>query len=151
MLYRPKDKPGKAYKVELNGTRLQVVESAFHKQPNDVLGMVVDDVDDVITADGVTRNILTINGQLPGPVIEVEEGLQVRTPLICEYIHIYIYMYMYIYVYIYMYIYMYIYICIYIYMYIYIHIYICIYIYNVYLILAGTAKIENWTVMVVIR
>ena len=86
MLYRPKDKPGKAYKVELNGTRLQVVESAFHKQPNDVLGMVVDDVDEVITADGVTRDILTINGQLPGPVIEVEEGLQVRKPLICVYV-----------------------------------------------------------------
>ncbi len=32
---------------------------------------------DVLTADGVKRNVIIINGQFPGPSIEVAEGSQV--------------------------------------------------------------------------
>jgi hypothetical protein len=38
-------------------------------------------VDEVHTADGHTRTIITINDQFPGPAIEVMEGAQVR-PLV---------------------------------------------------------------------
>ena len=34
--------------------------------------------DDVITADGVTRSIITVNEQFPGPTLEVMEGAEVR-------------------------------------------------------------------------
>ena len=33
--------------------------------------------DDVITLDGVPRNVIVVNGQFPGPAIEVMEGAQV--------------------------------------------------------------------------
>ena len=35
------------------------------------------DKDQVITADGHVRNVITINGQFPGPNIEVMEGAEV--------------------------------------------------------------------------
>jgi hypothetical protein len=33
--------------------------------------------DDVITADGFVRSVITINGMFPGPTLEVMEGVQV--------------------------------------------------------------------------
>ena len=33
--------------------------------------------DEVVTADGVKRNLITVNGTIPGPAIEVMEGAQV--------------------------------------------------------------------------
>ena len=59
------------------GSDLEVVENAFHREPDDVIGRVVD-ADDVITADGFIRDIIVINGQFPGPTLEVGEGSQVR-------------------------------------------------------------------------
>lgn len=34
-------------------------------------------VNQVITADGVRRNVITVNGMFPGPTIEVVEGAEV--------------------------------------------------------------------------
>lgn len=66
-----KDSNGVVHDVTLNGTSLQYAAgSDIHTvSPNDV-----------ITADGFPRRILTVNGQYPGPPIEVTEGSQVRTP-----------------------------------------------------------------------
>ncbi|XP_066271301.1 uncharacterized protein, partial [Branchiostoma lanceolatum] len=38
--------------------------------------------DDVITADGVQRNVILVNGQFPGPAIEVMEGVQVAVTVV---------------------------------------------------------------------
>ncbi|XP_035674595.1 laccase-2-like [Branchiostoma floridae] len=38
--------------------------------------------DDVITADGVQRNVILVNGQFPGPAIEVMEGAQVAVTVV---------------------------------------------------------------------
>ena len=38
--------------------------------------------EDVITADGVQRNIITINGMFPGPTMEVMQGAQVRDKIV---------------------------------------------------------------------
>ncbi len=66
-----------AYNVELNDTDLQIVESSYHpKEYDDMIGQFVDP-SDVITADGVRRDILTVNGQFPGPNIEVLQGGEV--------------------------------------------------------------------------
>ena len=73
MVYRG---PGKLYEVKLNGTKLQVVETANNQLPDDVIGTYVND-SDVITGDGYRRTVFTINGQFPGPAIEVMEGSQV--------------------------------------------------------------------------
>ncbi len=43
---------------------------------NDAIGKVVPG-DDVITADGFIRDLITINGQFPGPTLEVLEGAEV--------------------------------------------------------------------------
>ena len=66
------------YSVELNETnsRLQVLENLANPLPDDVIGTFVNG-SDVITADGYRRTIVTINGQFPGPTIEVQEGSQV--------------------------------------------------------------------------
>lgn len=62
------DNKGVVHDVTLNGTDLQYVDgSEIHTvSPNDV-----------ITADGYPRRLLTFNGQYPGPPIEVIEGSQV--------------------------------------------------------------------------
>ena len=65
------------YNLQFNGTRLQVVENSYHRNGMaDMIGKMVN-VDDVITADGFPRDIITINDQFPGPTIEVMEGAQV--------------------------------------------------------------------------
>ena len=76
-MYRPPDKSN-GYSVSLDGDRLKTTESAFRKPPDDHLGRYVN-ATDVITADGYVRNIITINGQFPGPTISVAEGSQVNT------------------------------------------------------------------------
>lgn len=71
---------GETYNVELDGEALRpVTPDRFHRSVVDVVPP-----DDVITADGLQRNILTINGQFPGPTIEVTEGAQVFVTLIWQ-------------------------------------------------------------------
>lgn len=68
------------YNVALNQSesRLQVVANNFHiSSEQAIIGDFVD-ADDVITTDGITRNIYVINGQFPGPTLEVLEGAKVR-------------------------------------------------------------------------
>ena len=43
-----------------------------------MIGRCIDDItNDVITANGVKRNVIVVNGQFPGPTLEVAEGSQV--------------------------------------------------------------------------
>ncbi len=73
MVYRGQ---GKTVNVRLNGTDL--LTTANQMRLNDVtMGAKVNN-SDVITADGFERLVITINGQFPGPTIEVLEGAQVR-------------------------------------------------------------------------
>lgn len=37
-----------------------------------------EDIDDVLVIDGFERTVMTVNGMVPGPAIEVYEGTQVR-------------------------------------------------------------------------
>jgi len=69
---------GKVFNVQLNGTRLQVVENSLRRAADypDIIGRTVNP-DDVITADGYSRDVIVINDQFPGPTIEVMEGVQV--------------------------------------------------------------------------
>ena len=75
MVYRHPTKG--AYDVKLNGSKLQVTENTNRQPPDDFLGTYVNE-SDVITADGFQRTVIVINGQFPGPAIEVTEGAQVR-------------------------------------------------------------------------
>ena len=53
--------------------------SFLQKEWEDAVGRYVNDLTpDVITADGIKRNVIVINGQFPGPTLEVAEGSQVR-------------------------------------------------------------------------
>ena len=58
-----------SYDVLLNGTKLELTTNLFHKSLPHGLSEV--SPRDVHTADGVVRKIITINGQFPGPAIEV--------------------------------------------------------------------------------
>ena len=65
------------YNVKLDGDKLKLAPSLYRPEGStDVIGKVVN-ANDVITADGYVRDIITINGQFPGPTIEVAEGSQV--------------------------------------------------------------------------
>ena len=67
----------KVYSVGLNGTQLQIIGNSYRPEGNnDMFGQHVQP-NDVITADGVVRTVITINGQFPGPTIEVAEGAEV--------------------------------------------------------------------------
>jgi len=70
---------GRVFNVQLNGTRLQVVENSFQRSEifPDIIGRTVNP-DDVITADGYSRDVIVINDQFPGPTLEVMEGVQVK-------------------------------------------------------------------------
>ena len=63
---------GKTFNVHLNGTQL-IATSPVGRTPPEFV-----DPADVLTLDGVQRNVITINGMTPGPVIEVMEGAQVK-------------------------------------------------------------------------
>ena len=65
-----------AYDVQLQGKDLRTVENTLKRRPDEVIGRVVN-ASEVITADGYPRNIIMINGQFPGPTLEVMEGAQV--------------------------------------------------------------------------
>jgi len=69
---------GKVFNVQLNGTRLQVVENSLRRAVDypGIIGRTVNP-DDVITADGYSRDVIVINDQFPGPTIEVMKGVQV--------------------------------------------------------------------------
>lgn len=75
MVYRS-DNGQDAYNVALNGSRFQIVSNPY--RTNDPrLGTFVDSKH-VHTGDGYPRTIIEINGQFPGPTIEVMEGAQVN-------------------------------------------------------------------------
>ena len=78
MTYTTSD--GVTFNVAWNATerRLQIVENDFHKKvDHDVIGSFVD-ADDVITTDGYAKTVYVINGEFPGPTLEVMEGALVR-------------------------------------------------------------------------
>lgn len=81
MTYRTPDE-SKTLPVQLNGTRLQVVENQFYlkAQVPEVGQFLLPE--EVTTADGFERDIITINGGFPGPTIEVLEGAQVSFHLL---------------------------------------------------------------------
>ena len=62
----------KGFKVILNGTRLQYAPGQG-ANPNAVINP-----DDVITLDGVPREVISVNGQIPGPTIDVLVDSEVR-------------------------------------------------------------------------
>lgn len=75
MTYRPAT--GKPYKVFLNSqSELEIEETVFKKDDDPMVGVIVN-ASDVVTGAGITRNIITVNGTIPGPTLEVEEGSQV--------------------------------------------------------------------------
>ena len=68
------------FDVELDGRDLRVVNSSFRVDEvfSSAIGQVVSDPLEVITLDGVKRFVITINGEFPGPTLEVTEGAEVR-------------------------------------------------------------------------
>ena len=79
-VYRPADFVGPGtFDVDIDGQDLRVVNSSFRPTeiwPN-VIGQVVPNPLDVMTLDGIKRVVITVNGQFPGPTLEVMEGAQV--------------------------------------------------------------------------
>ena len=75
-------KSGETFSLELkNGSLVQKL-GTFYQQHiyKDLENMKIENVtDNVITADGVQRPIITINGVFPGPTLEVMEGSEVST------------------------------------------------------------------------
>lgn len=69
----------RAFAVKEDGKGLREAESLYRKREDypETIGKALSP-DVVITADGVERDVITINGQFPGPVIEVMEGTEVR-------------------------------------------------------------------------
>lgn len=79
--------PGKIFRegetllLQLKDGKLIQERGTFYQQPTfkDMDDLEVKNVtDDVITADGFTRPVITINGKLPGPTLQVTEGAEVR-------------------------------------------------------------------------
>ena len=75
-------KSGETFLLELkNGSLVQKL-GTFYQQKiyKDLEDMNIENVtDNLITADGVQRPIITINGVFPGPTLEVIEGSEVIT------------------------------------------------------------------------
>ena len=67
---------GRAFDVILNGTNLEITTNTFTPATDANVGTSVP-LEDVHTADGYPRNFIEINGQFPGPTIEVLEGAEV--------------------------------------------------------------------------
>ena len=67
----------RAYNVLHHQDHLMAVSDTVGLEKGDLIGQRVN-ASDVITVDGTIRNIITINGQFPGPAIEVMEGATVR-------------------------------------------------------------------------
>ena len=68
---------GNTYNVQWNSTegRFQIAENSFHK--GYPVGEFVNN-EDVIHTDGHAKSIYVINGQFPGPTIEVMENAKVK-------------------------------------------------------------------------
>jgi hypothetical protein len=73
-------KSGETFLLELqNGSLLQKLGTFYEQETyHDLAKEIVNITDDVITADGVRRPIITINDVFPGPTLEVMEGSEVR-------------------------------------------------------------------------
>ena len=66
------------FKVGLFGKDLKVISypTGYVSETSLMMGAEVDS-DHVITGDGHVRNVITINGQFPGPALQVTEGAMV--------------------------------------------------------------------------
>ena len=71
-----RDPTGRLFDVEADGPDIRIISTPWVPPGNPNVGMIVDPAE-VITADGIPRNIITINGQFPGPTLEVMEHAQV--------------------------------------------------------------------------
>ena len=73
---------GSTYNVEMNGTRIQVAANSL--RPAESTSLVGQEVQpgDVITLDGRPATVISINGEFPGPTIEVMEGVEVSGNMI---------------------------------------------------------------------
>lgn len=73
-------KPGETFLLELDNGKLKQKLGTFYQQPmyRDMEDVEVNVTDDVITADGVMRALVTINDVFPGPTLEVMEGSEVN-------------------------------------------------------------------------
>lgn len=83
MMYRSPT-TSRNYHVHEDNHTLVVTKEVMGRQDTHVIGQIVD-ADDVITADGNPRDIITINGEFPGPIIEAMEGAEVGCLLHCTY------------------------------------------------------------------
>ena len=67
-----------ALPVGVNGSELFLESRPWPAAMGDFMIGAPVSGDDLITGDGTTRPVIVVNGQLPGPTIEVMEGSQVR-------------------------------------------------------------------------
>ncbi len=74
-------KQGETLLVAMKNGKLIQKRGMFYQQPiyDDQDGIEVNATDDVITADGVQRSLITINGVFPGPTLQIMEGSEVCT------------------------------------------------------------------------
>ena len=73
------DDDGELYNVGLNETNgnLILIPNIYRQEGTDpLLGQTID-VEDTVTVGGVVKDVITVNGGIPGPVIEVMEGAEV--------------------------------------------------------------------------
>ena len=76
---------GETFLLELkNGSLVQKLGTFYQQKTyEDLENMNIQNVtDNVITADGVQRPLITINGVFPGPTLEVIEGSEVSTYIV---------------------------------------------------------------------
>ena len=66
--------------IAASAHRAQRFRTGLVRQPVQQIGQPVDP-DEIIMADGYQRNVIAINDQMPGPVIEVMEGAEVCSEL----------------------------------------------------------------------
>ncbi len=62
----------------MDGDRVRLLGNSWHLEGVDPLVGTYVNSSDAITVDGHWRNIIVINGQFPGPAIEVMEGSKAR-------------------------------------------------------------------------
>ena len=80
MTYAKPDGSG-SYNVVLDPTnnKLKIVPNLLRTPGSDPLLDTYIEAEKVVTAGGYIRNVITMNGQFPGPSIEVMEGAEVGT------------------------------------------------------------------------
>ena len=69
--------PAATYNVVMEGRDLKIAPNSYRFAEDDPLIGSTVSADDVHTADGFSRNMFLVNGQFPGPAIEVLYGAQV--------------------------------------------------------------------------